>query len=431
MKKHKKRAWRIGVCATLAVVIAAGALVIFGTGTAGSAGVSAGLQHLADGNYLAATAGKNETIGFDAAFFDNALRGETVSAITVTALPDVTAGELMLGQGEVSVGQRIDRENLAYLSYIPQNGSEKASFSFVPRTQEGDCAYTLECQLLSLDRANCCPVPKGSVSAVSTHATLGVNGTLAAEDPEGDALYFEVVEYPANGTLTIDQKTGDFSYRPVGNFHGEDRFTWRVQDMYGAYAAPCEVSVTVRELTTGYLFSDVEDSTRHTCALLVSEKGLMSGERVGGKHYFHPDRALTRAAFVAILMEAAQIKVQDVEDTGFADNADIPRGMRGAVKYAKDQGWLGTDTVFRPHDAITRAEAAAIAAKVLGLSAPGYGNAVRDHAGIPVSVVDALYAAYEGGYIATSADGSLLHAQALTRGDAAIFFARVLETKHA
>ena len=129
------------------------------------------------------------------------------------------------------------------------------------------------------------------------------------------------------------------------------------------------------------------------------------------------------------MLEAAEIKAEDAEDTGFTDNADIPRGMRGAVKYAKDKGWLGTDSVFRPHDAITRAEAASIAAKVLGLSAPGYGNAVKDHAGIPVSVVDALYAAYEGGYITTSADGSLSHASALTRGEAAVFFARILENK--
>ena len=429
MKKHKKAVWRIGICAMLAVAVAAGAFAIFGAGVAESQNISAGLQHLANGNYLAAVAGKDERITFDAAFFDNALRGEAVSAITVTALPDVTAGELLLGQGEVSVGQRIDRENLSYLCYIPLNGSEKASFSFVPNTQAGACSYRLECQLLSLDRANCCPVPKGSVSAVSTHATLGVSGTLSAEDPEGDTLYFEVVEYPTSGTLTIDQKTGDFSYRPTGNFYGEDRFTWRVQDAYGAYAAPCEVKITVRELTTGYLFSDIEDAGRHTYALTVSEHGLLTGEKVGGKHYFHPDRALTRAAFVAILLEAAEIKVQDAEDTGFADNADIPRGMRGAIKYAKDKGWLGTDTVFRPHDAITRAEAAAIAAKVLGLSAPGYGNAVKDHAGIPVSVVDALYAAYEGGYITTSADGSLSHASALTRGDAAVFFARILENK--
>lgn len=429
MKKSKKRVWRLAVCASLAAVIAVGAFVIFGTDVAKSQNVSAGLQHLADTGYLAATADKGEPIAFDATFFDHAVRGGEVSAITVTALPDVMAGELLLGQGEVSVGQRIDRENLSYLSYIPLNGVDKASFSFVPQTKGKDASYALECQLLSLDRANCCPVPTGSVSAVSTHATLGVTGTLSAEDPEGDALYFEVMEYPAHGTLSLDTKTGNFSYLPTGDYHGEDVFRWRVQDAYGAFAEPCEVKITVRELAAGYLFSDMEDAGRHTCALLVSEKGLLSGEKLGGKHYFHPDRTLSRAAFVAILLEAAEIKVEDAEDTGFTDNADIPRGMRGAVKYAKEQGWLGTDSVFRPKDAITRGEAAAIAAKALGLSAPGYGDTVKDHVGIPVSVVDALYSAYEGGYITTSAEGNLLYAEALSRGDAAVFFARVLEKK--
>lgn len=427
MKINKRKLWRYGVCAGLAVILAGSALLFFGRQGAASQTVSAGMQYLADGNYIAASAKTGEEIGFDAAFFDNAVKGEQVSAITVTALPDLTAGELLLGQGEVSVGQRIDRENLSYLRYIPTEGSRNADFCFVPQTSEGARSYELKCHLLQRAGVNCCPSAKGSVSAVSTHASLALTGTLSAEDADGDALYFEVVEYPANGTLTLDSKTGAFSYRPTGNFHGEDSFSWRVQDVWGAYSEQASVEITVRELTTGYLFSDIENNATHHAALLVGEKGLMSGEKMGGKHYFHPERGLSRGAFVAILLEAAEIKTPDAEDTGYTDNADIPRGMRGVIKYAKEQGWLGEDTVFRPHDAITRAEAAAIAAKVLGLSAPGYGDAVKDHAGIPVSVVDALYAALEGGYLQTSADGSLSHNAALTRGDAAVFFARVLE----
>jgi hypothetical protein len=46
-----------------------------------------------------------------------------------------------------------------------------------------------------------------------------------------------------------------------------------------------------------------------------------------------------------------------------------------------------------------------------------------------VSVVDALYSAYEDGYISTMADGTLAPASALTRGEAAVFFARVIEEK--
>lgn len=427
MKINKQKLWRRGICAGLAVILAGAAFLFFGRGRGESLTVSAGVQHLADQSYIAASAKTGEEIAFDAAFFDNAVKGKEVSAITVTALPDLMAGELMLGQGEVSVGQHISRENLSYLRYIPADGARNADFCFVPQSADGVCSYELRCHLLQHAGVNCCPSTTGSVTAVSTHASLGTSGTLSAEDQDGDALFFEVVKYPSHGTLALDAKTGDFSYRPMGNFHGEDSFTWRVQDVFGAYSVPACVEITVRELAAGYLFSDVENSRTHHAALLVSEKGLMSGEKMGGKHYFHPKRSLTRAAFVAILLEAAEIKVEDVEDMGYTDNADIPRGMRGAIKYAKEKGWLGEDTVFRPNDAITRAEAAAIAAKALGLAAPGYGDTVKDHAGIPVSVVDALYAAYEGGYLATSADGTLAYAAPLSRGDAALFFARVLE----
>ena len=229
------------------------------------------------------------------------------------------------------------------------------------------------------------------------------------------------------GTVLLDSLTGSFTYRPAEGFCGEDRFTWRAQDLQGGYSAPEAVTVTVHARTTGYLFTDIHEDNVQSAALRVTEKGLMGGEATGGKHYFHPKRALNRAAFVAILLEAAEVKAPEATDTGYTDDADIPRGMKGAIKYAREQGWLGEDTVFRPQDAITRAEAASIAAKVLGLSAPGYSDAGEDHASIPVSVVDALYAAYEGGYLSTMADGTLAPEGALTRGEAASFFARVLE----
>ena len=163
----------------------------------------------------------------------------------------------------------------------------------------------------------------------------------------------------------------------------------------------------------------------------MTETGLMGGEATGGKHYFHPDRALTRAAFVAILMDAADVDFPEATDTGFADDAEIPKGMKGAIKYAKEQGWLGSNERFRPHEPITRAEAAQIAAAVLQLSAPGYHETVEDFESIPVQAADALYAIYEGGYITTLADGSIAPLGELTRGDAARFFAKILDGKSA
>ena len=427
MKKGARRALGIGLCALAAGTVAAGAFLLNTGAEPQSATVSTGLQYLADRAYLASSAPAGEEIVFDGELLDRALQGGQLCALTVTRLPDSLAGTLLLGYGEVRVGQRITRENLSYLRFVPGEG--EAEFCFVPETAEGVAGYELRCVLGVTDGVNCCPSGKRAVTAVATHEGLCLEGELEASDPEGDALVFEVVSYPRNGTLQLDAQSGRFRYMPQAGFSGEDSFCWRVQDANGAFSEQAEVQLNVRALETGYLFQDIEASGMHSAALLMAERGLMGGEVLGGKHYFHPQRTLTRAAFVAILMQAAQIECPAAESTGYTDDADIPAPMKGAIKYAREQGWLGEDTVFRPADPITRAEAASIAARALGLSAPGYSEAVKDHNTIPVSVVDALYCAYEGGYIATMADGTLSPASTLTRGEAAVFFERVIEAK--
>ena len=229
--------------------------------------------------------------------------------------------------------------------------------------------------------------------------------------------------------MQLDATTGSFSYRPADDFSGEDRFTWRAQDPQGGFSETATVNVTVHPLTTSQIFTDIADGITLSAALRVTERELMSGEAIGGKHYFHPDRALTRGAFVAMLLKAADIEFPEADDTGYEDDAEIPKGLKGAIRYAKEQNWLGDGARFRPHDPITRAEAAKIAAAVLGLAAPGYHETVEDFDSIPVSAADALYAIYEGGYISTLADGTLAPMGELTRGDAAKFFAKILDGK--
>lgn len=416
------------ICFLLLAGCATAAGLAFGKKEPDAVPFAASLQILADGTYTAACAPMGESIVFSPEWFDGAT-GTKVSSVTLTELPPVTEGKLMLGHGETVTGQTIPRETLDYLCFIPADGVRKSSFSFVPTGKDGTLGFTLSCHLSLTEGKNKKPVEKGAVTSVSTHASLALTGTLDAQDPEGDALYFEACTYPSHGTVQINAKTGGFVYTPDNGFNGKDSFTWRVQDEHGNFSGISTVKVTVRPLGFGWLYSDIDDNAVQSAALRVSEAGVLSGEETGGKHYFHPERKLTRAAFVAMLLNAAEIKAPDSEDTGFADDAEIPRGMKGAIRYAKERGWLGDDPSFRPGDAITRAEAAAIAAKVLGLSAPGYAETVRDFAQIPVDVADAIYALFEGGYITVLADGNLAPAAAMTRGDAARFFARILDGK--
>lgn len=400
----------------------------FGKKEADAVPFSPALQFFADNTYTAASAPAGENIGFSPEWFDRAT-GSTVSSVTLTALPPVTEGTLKLGYGEVVPGQTIPRETLSYLSFIPADGVRKSSFSFVPANKDGTPGFALTCHLSLTEGKNCCPVESGAVLAVSTHEGLALSGTLSAQDPEGDALYFEVSSYPQNGTVRVDAGTGTFVYTPGKDFDGKDSFTWRAQDEHGNYSGVSTVRITVRPLATGWLFTDIEDNAIQSAALRVCEAGVLGGEETGGKHYFHPEGKLSRAAFVAMLLDAAEVQAPDAENTGFTDDAEIPRGMKGAIRYARERGWLGDGDTFRPNDAITRAEAAAIAAKVLGLAAPGYAETVRDFSEIPVGVADAIYALFEGGYITTMADGKLAPAADMTRGDAARFFARILDGK--
>jgi hypothetical protein len=68
----------------------------------------------------------------------------------------------------------------------------------------------------------------------SQNMTTGViTGNVGASDPEGDTLTYTVTKAPANGTVTIDQKTGNFTYTPTAGFAqsgGTDTFSVSVTD---------------------------------------------------------------------------------------------------------------------------------------------------------------------------------------------------------
>ena len=119
MKKRKKRALALMACAAVAAGITGIAFWMFGQTAPHSQTLSVGMQHLADEAYVAISAPAGESICFSNEWFDKSLGGAKVSAITVTALPDVTKGTLKLGYGEVSVGQVIQRENFPYLTFTP------------------------------------------------------------------------------------------------------------------------------------------------------------------------------------------------------------------------------------------------------------------------------------------------------------------------
>ena len=98
--------------------------------------------------------------------------------------------------------------------------------------------------------------PVASDGSLTATEDTPANGTLVANDVDGDALTYSVATQPSNGTVVItDASTGAYTYTPDANFNGADTFTFVANDgTVGSNTAT--VSVTVNPANDAPVASD-------------------------------------------------------------------------------------------------------------------------------------------------------------------------------
>ena len=79
-----------------------------------------------------------------------------------------------------------------------------------------------------------------------------VTGTLEVSDPADgveDGTIFDIKpeDEPEHGTATVDPETGEWTYTPEPDFHGEDEFTITVTDDEG-HEAEVPITVTIESV---------------------------------------------------------------------------------------------------------------------------------------------------------------------------------------
>lgn len=79
--------------------------------------------------------------------------------------------------------------------------------------------------------ANQAPRAQTTVCYAEPHNPLEV--VLSAEDPEGDALHYELLDAPSHGKLLGSPPY--LTYCPDPDFEGSDRFSFRVTDSFGSF----------------------------------------------------------------------------------------------------------------------------------------------------------------------------------------------------
>ena len=138
----------------------------------------------------------------------------TLESIVVTSLPSAEVGTLQLGNQLVAVGSSIGVDALDGLRFYPaaQTSALSGSFTFRPVFATGAGQEEVTAELYLLTEANSAPVAENLT--LTTYRNVALSGRLAAVDPEGDLLTFQLVDKPARGAVTISED-GSGSFLPM------------------------------------------------------------------------------------------------------------------------------------------------------------------------------------------------------------------------
>lgn len=388
--------------------------------------ISYGLNVVAYQNQMSIAGIKGNALTFSKDRFASAMNLSEIDCITVKKLPDGRHGTLYLGNEAVVEGQRITAASIALMSYEEASTGigKQASFEFTVN----DEAYPIVCNIYMINAVNYSPtVTTASLASLNkkTYKDVSIKGVLAAHDPEGDELTYEIIRYPTHGTVRIDDKNlGTYTYAPANSYMGNDSFSYVVKDKYGNYSGGAKVSITVSAPGTSAVYSDIIGDPLYTHAISMTECGLMNGVQVGNYFYFEADRQVTRAEFVMTAMNAIGIKsVPDTEYTGFFDDKDIPDEMKGYVALAYSKGYISGikqdgDIYFRPNEPITLSEASVIVSNMIGYKAPVVTPTFADADKIPSFASEAIESLYTLG-ILEFPDKTVSADSLVTRGEMA------------
>lgn len=391
-------------------------LLILATAVGASSRLSPALDILASKSKMTASA----VIGCDITLteddFEDAL-GTLPYQITLTSLPSDDEGTLYLGTAPAFEGQTVSRVNLSQLRFRGAADCREASFEF---TYDG--SPSIECELRLTDSENSPPNCARQAAANVTQIDIASYGTLYGEDPDGDAISFEVTKYPTNGILSLSSD-GSYCYCPYSAFVGHDSFSYRARDVFGNYSEECTLELTVTERECDTVLCDMEGHRAHSAALSAVADGSIEAICENGATYFDPDDTMTREAWLVSLMRA--LGAGELEDTAtvFADDSEISADCGGYVAAALRLGIINGSSengalLFKPNAAVTRAEAAVMLNRVLGEEIEAALTVFADAESIPTWAAADVAALADSG-ILQSTDSRLSPLGELTRAEAA------------
>jgi hypothetical protein len=361
--------------------------------------------------------------------------GEELEAIVISALPE--GGVLRLAGRTLLRGEAISLDSMSTLAFVPddETGDLFTSFSFLPVFSKSGAGTEAVTVSINVSKSkNTAPIAQDL--EFKTFVDVKLCAALKCTDIDGDECTFTVVRQPKKGTVEI--KENGFCYTPQSGKKGDDSFTYIATDARGNASKEATVSIDIRKRAAKetFAYTDMEYSPAHYAALLLRDEGILIGETFGGENFLYPEKAVSRAEFVALAAAVTELAMPTVAvGTGLSDNDAIPVWAQPYVAAAIHEGVIEGERsedgnrVFRAADGITRAEAASIINKSLSLSNDGRGMQFADSANVPDWAAQCLVNTTAAEIVPVFADGTVRAGALVTREDAAIMLCEMMRYK--
>lgn len=349
---------------------------------------------------------------------------EKITEIKIYDLP--VYGQLTIGDKVVNEGEYIsasDFGSLKYSSFEAEDTEDK--IGIIPVLEKsGTLNEPVYISVFLTDKTNYSPVAVNA--SFKTYSNIKLMEKLTVVDVDEDKCTFEIIQKPKKGKVTIEDSY--FIYEPNTDKSGKDSFEFRAIDNKGNTSNTAKVSIEIIKPSSkeSFSYSDMSNSDAHFEALYLREQGIMVGETFGEENFFYPDTCVTRAQFVALVAAISDMAIPTVSvGTGLEDNEDIPEWARSYVAAAINCGVIyGENTsegnkTFRANDFITRAEAASIINRAIGLADENRTLECSDVDNVPAWAEQSIINTTAAGLITVFDDNTVKANESVTREDAA------------
>lgn len=217
-------------------------------------------------------------------------------------------------------------------------------------------------------------IPIAQEIEAETYVEIPIEIELQAMDTDNDIVLYQLTEEPRLGTANIQGNI--LSYSPSAKA-GKDKFSYTAVDAEGNTAQAAQITIEVQKNRAKLTYSDMVGNPAHYAAIYLAEKGIMTGESIGGCSFFRPTQTVTRSEFIAMAASIAELPIEPTEQTDFADDAGLSPWAKPFVSTAAASGLVnGYQTTgglneIRGQNPITLAEASVIVNNLLSESMDG------------------------------------------------------------